>query len=147
MSDVLRIRRAAPGDLERSIELLAAAGLPTADLVLDRLALVAMVDDTITGLIGLERFGPRGLLRSLVIDPTYRRRGLGDRLVAALEHHAARMGIVELWLLTIDADPYFERLGYMRQPRSAAPADIASSDEFSSLCPDDAALMNKSLVP
>lgn len=145
MTDQVDIRRAEPADLERSIELLTAAGLPTADLSIDRLALVAIVDESLAGVIGLETFGSLGLLRSLVVSPKYRRCRLGEQLVAALEGHARESGITELWLLTIDAGPYFERLGYTGQPRERAPADIALSDEFSSLCPDDALLMSKAL--
>jgi len=145
MSCKFDIRRAGPRDLEPGIELLAAAGLPTADLTIERLALVASADDKMVGLIGLETFDSLGLLRSLVVSPEYRRTGLGDQLVAALEAHARALAITELWLLTIDADAYFERLGYERRKRSLAPADIAASDEFSSLCPDDAVLMSKPL--
>ena len=145
MSREFDIRRAEPADLERGIELLAAAGLPTEDLTHDRLALVAVADGALVGMIGLETFGSLGLLRSLVVSPECRRRGLGEKLVAALEGHARALCINELWLLTIDAGPYFERLGYTGQLRSCAPADIITSDEFSSLCPDDALLMSKAL--
>ena len=146
MSREFDIRRAEPADLERGMQLLAAAGLPTADLTIDRLALVAIVDENLAGMIGLETFGSLGLLRSLVVSPECRRHGLGDQLVAALEDHARALGIIELWLLTLDAGPYFERLGYTGKPRSCAPADIVASDEFSSLCPDDALLMRKALA-
>jgi hypothetical protein len=48
--------------------------------------------------------------------------------------------------LTIDAEKFFARLGYRTMARSDAPAAIQSTDEFSSLCPGSAVLMQKRLV-
>lgn len=145
MSSTPEIRPASAEDLQPAIRLLAQAGLPTGDLTIERLALVAEQDGEFVGAIGLESFGATGLLRSLVVDPGQRTGGLGRLLVAALEELAAGKGVHELWLLTIDADAYFEKLGYAREPRSAAPAAIAATEEFSSLCPGDAVLMKKNL--
>ena len=139
------IRAATTGDLQAAMRLLADAGLPTDDVDAGRLALVAVRDERVAGLIGLEQVGSLGLLRSLVIEPGSRARGLGKRLVVALENLAAGRGILELWLLTIDADRFFERFGYERQPRTAAPAAIVATREFSTLCPGDAVLMKKDL--
>ena len=107
--------------------------------------LVALADESPVGMIGIEKFGDVGLLRSLVVDPSARSGGIGARLVAALESMAAERGIAELWLLTIDADAYFSRLGYSVTDRSRAPDVIRRTHEFSSLCPGDATLMRKSL--
>lgn len=142
--DVL-IRAFRPSDLAAGIELLEEAGLPTADVSVDRLALVAESDAQIVGVIGLEQYAHLGLLRSLVVDSGSRKDGLGRQLVDTLEHLARARGVTELWLLTIDADAYFATLGFSRQPRTAAPAAIAASEEFSSLCPDDAVLMSRPL--
>lgn len=141
------IRPAQPNDLAPSIKLLAEAGLPIADVSVERLALVAERNERLVGLIGLEQYAALGLLRSLVVDSDNRRNGLGRRLIDELERVAKARGICELWLLTIDADPYFERLGFSRQSRSAVPDVIAASDEFRSLCPDDAVLMRKAVGP
>ena len=139
------LRVAVESDLTIARKLLAGAGLPTADLRIDHLALIAEKEGVVAGLIGLEQCNNTGLLRSLVIAEEFRRAGLGERLVAALEQLAIEKNISELWLLTIDADKWFASLGYVRQPRDAAPAAIRSTEEFSSLCPGDAVLMKKSL--
>jgi len=123
------------------------AGLPIADLTPDHMNdfLVAVVDAGPAGIIGLEQFDEVGLLRSLVIDPAARRGGIGRQLVAALEAHALARGVAELWLLTIDAEAYFQKLGYEIMERDRAPEVIRVTREFSSLCPGDAIVMKKSL--
>ena len=59
---------------------------------------------------------------------------------------AVDSNMAELWLLTIDADAWFARLGYEAQQRELAPAEIRETDEFSKLCPGDAVLMRKILA-
>jgi len=140
------LRVAVESDLSIARQLLAAAGLPTADLRLDHLALIAEKEDVVAGLIGLEQFRNTGLLRSLVIAEEYRHAGLGRVLVGALEQLALEKNIAELWLLTIDADKWFASLGYLTQSRESAPAAMQSTEEFSSLCPGDAVLMKKILA-
>ena len=97
------------------------------------------------GMIGIERFVEVGLLRSLIVDTACRGAGLGARLVMALELSARNEHIDELWLLTIDADPFFARHGYVVAERDDAPNAIRSTAEFSDLCPGDAVLMCKHL--
>ena len=145
MQNTLNVRPAEFHDIPGCIDFLDAAGLPTADVSLERVALIAEVDDQLAGLIGLEKFGDTGLLRSLVVDNRYRKSGFGRKLVGELEQHARQQGIRTLWLLTIDADGYFERFGYERKQRSDAPPAIRATDEFTALCPADAVLMMKTL--
>jgi amino-acid N-acetyltransferase len=85
-------------------------------------------------------------LRSLVVAGAARRAGLGGKLVGALEAAAQAAGITELWLLTIDAERFFERHGFDIVERAVAPADIRGTDEFGNLCPDSAFLMRKHLA-
>lgn len=141
------IREARVRDLEAAIRLLEEASLPVADLDAGKLRdfLVARIDSRLAGLVGIEQFGRYGLLRSLVVAPAHRDAGLGRRLVSALESKAVAAGVDEIWLLTIDADCWFEGVGYLRCDRADAPAAIVSSEEFASLCPASAILMNKTL--
>jgi amino-acid N-acetyltransferase len=144
--DVL-IRPGSAADFDIALALLARANLPVADLRavwLDRF-LVATVEQSIAGLIGLECYDSIGLLRSLVVDPEFRGAGLGRVLVKNLESYAIGQGVREMWLLTIDADAWFQGLGYEARPRDQAPAAIAQTAEFVSLCPGDAVLMQKTL--
>ena len=145
MADV-RIRASEPADLAFTRDLLAAEGLPVDDLAIEYLALSAEVDGELRGVIGLEAFEGTGLLRSLVVSQNARGFGLGGTLVAALEAYASGRGIRELWLLTIDADPFFAGLGYVVEQRDNAPDAIQQTREFSGLCPGDAVLMRKTLA-
>ncbi len=143
MDTLLRSTNA--GDVALVAALLVAEGLPTEDLTEEALALIAERDGAVVGAIGLESYGDVGLLRSLVVATAGRSAGLGARLVDALEAIARDAGIDQLWLLTIDADAWFAKLGYEALGREHAPAAIQSTAEFSSLCPADAVLMRKHL--
>ena len=141
----VEIRKAVPDDLPQVVPLLEAAGLPVADLTAGHLAFVGVADGDVVGAIGFEHRERIGLLRSLVVAEDARAAGLGRELVAALESLAREQGVDEVWLLTIDADPYFAQLGYQLQGRSSAPAMIQETAEFRELCPGDAFLMCKAI--
>jgi amino-acid N-acetyltransferase len=141
----VNIRAATTADFETITGWLAAARLPVADLSIDdtRHFLLAESDGIAVGTIGLEPYDDIGLLRSLVVVPHSQGNGAGRRLVMALEHEAAALGMRELWLLTTDADAYFAKLGYEIMPRESAPESIRQTTEFSKLCPSDAIVMRK----
>lgn len=144
------IRPATTADAAAIVALLQEAALPVVDL--ERSASVrlwAAVDgnDVPVGGIGLERYGPSALLRSLVVVPHARDRGIGRDLVVAVEREARAAGVRELVLLTRTAGPFFERLGYSAVPRDSVLAAVRSSAEFRELCPASAVCMSKSFAP
>ena len=141
------IRPARAGDFARLLDWLRAANLPTDDLTEAHMTqfLVLDRDDEPVGMVGLEALGDVALLRSLVVDKAARGAGAGRELVVALEALARERGISELWLLTIDADAWFSRLGYAGRSRDDAPGTVRATREFAGLCPDDAVLMSKTL--
>ena len=141
------LRQALADDWQAVRDLLLASDLPLDDLGPDKLDgfLIAEDDNAIVGLIGLEVMGTVGLLRSLVVEKTVRSTGLGGKLVGALESAAEAAGIVEVWLLTVDAEQFFQQHNFEIVDRTAAPDEIRESEEFSSLCPGTAYLMRKSL--
>lgn len=142
----LAIRPASAADLGASIDLLLKAGLPVADASADLLAFVAEKNDVFQGVIGVESFGKIGLLRSLVVSIDARGGGVGPALVTALEVDCLANAVEELWLLTIDADRFFEKRGFAARDRADAPDAIRSTAEFQGLCPQDAVLMSKILT-
>lgn len=123
--------------------LLTASGLPVADLVPEDMHgfLGIHVEGSLVAVGGLQRAGSDGLLRSVATDPGFRGRGYAERIVNALESSALRCGVRSLYLLTETATGYFERRGYRAADRSSAPVDIATTTQFTELCPDSAAFM------
>ena len=135
---------ATPADARAIAALLRAADLPHEDITphLGHL-LVARQGRAIVGAVGLEVYAPDGLLRSLVVAPAYRGRGLGDELVRRLARTASDWGVERFWLLTTTAEAFFARRGFQVTPRVGAPAEIAATHEFKSLCPSTAICMTR----
>lgn len=142
------IRALMPGEEPQVRVLLADSALPVEDLDRSKVRFVVAVDDSGTrGVIGLEAFGPVGLLRSLAVREDARGSGLGGRLVDALEADARGNGVNQLVLLTQTAAPFFARRGYAVIAREAAPTAVHDSAEFRSICPASATCMTKHLEP
>ncbi len=150
-TNTIVVRDARQNDWQDVRRLLDQAGLPVADLGPEQLEYFLVAERSGTGqaetlgIIGLQRFKQVGLLRSLVVGQNDRKSGLGRRLVSAIEASACFRGVNDLWLLTIDAERFFEGLGYKMMSRDSAPESIRNSEEFSGLCPDGAYLMRKML--
>lgn len=98
------------------------------------------------GVVGVELHGKFGLLRSLAVDQSARRRGCGKRLVKQVEQYAAGRGVQSLYLLTTTAEDFFAALGYNRVDRAQVPEAIRNTREFSSLCPSSSSVMVKHLA-
>jgi len=133
--------------LATATAMLEAAGLPVADLSEERLQHFFYLphEASAMGLVGLELYAQEALLRSLVVAPSERGQGLGIALVRHAETYAGSRGVRSMYLLTLSAEPFFQRLGYARLDRSAAPASIRRTSEFASLCPASSSFMVKVL--
>ena len=137
-----------PSDLTKVIDLLGACDLPYQDLTTSHLALFHVVrqGQALVGVVGMERFGNSGLLRSLAVAPAYRKQKLGGKLVAALESSARDSAVRNLYLLTLTAQEFFAKRGYQITDRLNVPAAMLTSAEFASLCPASALCMSKRLA-
>ncbi len=124
---------------------LSGAGLPIADLSEPGRVFYRIEADDLVGYGGIEGEGPDRLLRSLVLLPDRRSVGLGGLVLALIEEEAERGGVERLHLLTTTAARFFRRQGYADAARAMAPVEIASSAEFTRLCPANAAYLVKSL--
>ncbi|MFO7645287.1 MAG: arsenic resistance N-acetyltransferase ArsN2 [Desulfosarcina sp.] len=127
--------------------LLTACDLPVADLQ-DNVRVHffgTRRDGELVGVVGVERHGEIGLLRSLAVTAAFRNGGLGRALVAHAEAWATHSGLKTIYLLTLTAGGFFKRLGYRRVDRAAAPPAIAVTAQFSGLCPSTATFMAKGL--
>jgi amino-acid N-acetyltransferase len=135
-------------ELPDLLALLDVCALPIADLETRHLPafLVCRDDARLIAAAGLEACGDALLFRSLAVAPAYRRRGLAGRLLEALEERARTMRREQVFLLTTSAQDFFASRGFRPLARSAVPAAIAETAQFSSLCPASATCMVKNLA-
>jgi amino-acid N-acetyltransferase len=128
-------------------QLLTISGLPHEDITPQHLRHFFVIKEKgeILGVIGLEIFGHLALLRSLAVDPRFRKQGLAAQLMKKAEDYAASLKIEELYLLTMTAESFFLKRGYQRIERTSAPPAIQGTPEFQGLCPVSSMLMGKQL--
>ncbi len=103
-------------------------------------------DRGIVGYAGIESCGDDAvLLRSVVIDPEFRLKALGRRLV---ELTMAKVSVAaEVYLATTSAAPFFESFGFVAVQRDQAPKRILSTRQLSGLCPASATIMRLNRPP
>jgi N-acetylglutamate synthase-like GNAT family acetyltransferase/SAM-dependent methyltransferase len=137
-----RIAAARPADLPAVLGLLAGAGLP-GDGVAEHFAhfLVARDGAEIVGAVGLEPHGTSVLLRSLVVAPAWRKRGLGLALAHQLLGAARAREAARVYLLTETAAPFFERMGFARIARETVDPRVRASGQFGGGCCQTAACL------
>ena len=129
------------------MRLLTEAGLPSSDLTEAHLENFFGCGSRSApeGIVGVELHESAALLRSLAVSADCRDRGCGAALVAQAERFARTHRVNDVYLLTTTAERFFERLGYARVPREAAPVAIRRTKEFSTLCSSSSTLMVKRL--
>lgn len=140
------LRKATPADRPAIERLLTDAKLPLAGLP-DTSLFVVEDDDRIIGLIGFERHGDLGLLRSLVVHPDHRGAGLGDFLLDAGLQEMRRAGLQEAYGLTETIAPWLERLGWTELPQKDLPEELRASKELQGACADTAKAFRLALWP
>ena len=129
----LTIRDASAGDAQPLARLIGQLGYPAAANVLaervsrlaaspaDRLV-VAELEGQVVGLasihvsLALEYDEPAAKLSALAVDERYRRRGIGEALVAAMEEEARMRGCRLIFLTSAqrrgDAHAFYRRIGF-----------------------------------
>lgn len=123
---------------------LMAANLPTSDLDGGDQHFFALTDSLAFG--GFFIAGPDALLRSIIVPVRARRGGLGRTMVMALLRQLADRGAEQVWLLTTEAGPFFERMGFEPVDRRTAPAGISATPQFQGVCPSSALLMSRAVA-
>lgn len=93
--------------------LLAAEWLPPM-MILEFLDTFWVLDNggKVVGGAGLEVYGEAAVLRSVVVDPSLRGQGLGERLTEAALAEAGRQDVQRVYLFTMSAMPFFARFGF-----------------------------------
>lgn len=127
---------------------LQAAGLPTDDLndpgrFFFRYSTLSR---STVGFGGIELHGPDALLRSMVVLPETRGRGIGRNITLLLMRRASELGARTAYVLTTTAAPFFEAQGFTSINRERAPAAILSTRQVASLCPASATLLARRLT-
>ena len=136
------ITRLSPDRLHQLESLLVSNNLPADDCADHADCFYGMFDnDCLVAAGGLETAGQYALLRSVVVHPQYRGRGLARVMSEFLLQQARSQNIAAVYLLTETAAAYFEKLGFSLVARTQVPAEIANTRQFSSLCPDSASCL------
>ena len=143
----MMIHRSTTDDLGQVRSLLAAADLPTLprSLPLSNV-LVALQGDVVIGAVALEVRGLRGLLRSVVVEPQHARRGVGTSLLQSLVARAQELSLRELYLITVGAEKFFSKAGFVAVRRHDVPEEISSTELYREHCPGEASVMRLRLV-
>ncbi len=108
--------------------------------------IVALQNEEVIGVAGLEIYGDYGFLRSVAVKQDSRNKGIAGELVKQIEKQAATTGLEEIYLLTETASEYFKRKAYVQIARTDVPAEVQRSSEFSYACPQSAIVMMKTLT-
>jgi N-acetylglutamate synthase-like GNAT family acetyltransferase len=133
---IVRLRQEQLPQLEA---LLAASGLPNEDCAEQRENFYGIFEqDRLLAAGGLQPAGEYFLLRSLVVDPACRGRGLARALAEFLLDRAEAEAGTAVYLLTETAAEYFARLGFEPAEREQVPEALARTRQFAALCPDEA---------
>ena len=142
------LRPATIADLRDIQDLLTDALLPV-DGVAGSLPtfVVAEHDGKLVGAAGLELCGEDALLRSVVVAPEWRSRGLGRELMDRVIAEGKARRLRALYLLTTTAEQFFPAFGFERTTRDRVPDGVRATAEFETACPASATFMRKMLEP
>ncbi len=142
----IEIGRATSSDLPVVLALLGQAGLPS-EGVAEHFAdfLVAREAGRVVAAVGSEPYGASVLLRSLVVAPSHRGRGVGRALTRRLLDLARAEGREWVFLLTTTAADFFTRLGFRPVTRATVDPAVAASGEFGAACCQSAVAMGQEL--
>ncbi|MGO4833178.1 GNAT family N-acetyltransferase, partial [Rhizobiaceae sp. 2RAB30] len=75
-----------------------------------------------------------------------RGRGVGEMATEILLERARLDGARHVYLLTTSTAPFFEKLGFKKVERTAVPQGILATRQASALCPQTAAVLEKTLA-
>jgi amino-acid N-acetyltransferase len=104
-------------DLVRVREMLARGGLTIDGIEWPAACyLMAYFGDEAVGVVGVEPKIDAGLIRSLYVEESMRRRGIGASLIAAARKAAHTRGARHLYCFSAEAGSLFERQGFAKVP-------------------------------
>lgn len=127
----MKYEKAKRRDLNEIVSLLSSAGLPSEDagLHLENF-IVARDGGNVVGAVGIQIYGSDALLRSLVVHPGARGRGISRQLAQRIVASAQSHGVRHLYLLTTTIEGLCSKWGFQKVDRKDAPEEIKNSAEF-----------------
>lgn len=143
----LKVNKIDKKDLKDLRTLLLAEALPVETILSAPVQFYEIVTDrgARIGWGGLEIYGEHAVVRSVVIKTVLRKTGAGRVLLKSLIDAARGFGLKKLWLLTISAEVFFEKMGFKHALRTDAPKDIQACEEFTWAHNEAAHCMNMKL--
>lgn len=100
----------------------------------------------LSGVVGLEIYDTKAILRSLAVHKNQQGEGYGQILTDQIIQQARKQNIAELYLLTETAESFFKRFGFETISRDLVDAKVKTSIQFELLCPESAPCMRMKLV-
>ena len=145
--ELTRVEPAKTHDLPALEQLLQRSNLPVEGLqkILDS-TLVARQNGSLIGVIGLERYGDAGLVRSFAVAKGWRGQGVGRDLGQALLQRAQADGVKKVYLLTNTIQELAAKNGFREIPRAEVPTAVRESVEFGLNCCTTAVTMERHLA-
>jgi arsenate reductase (glutaredoxin) len=126
---------------------LTAEGLPTDDLTEPgrRFFVYRTLSGEVVGYAGRELYGADAFLRSLVVLPAWRGKGIGKAIVARIARRAFDEGARTAWLMTTSAAGYFEAMGFKRVERAEVAEAVLETRQAKGLCPATAVVLKRGI--
>ncbi len=109
----IAFRGAVASDVPRMVELIEGAKLPAWQIEewLEGFV-VGEWDGAVVACGGIEVYEDAAVIRSVVVDESLRGQGVGRALAGRLLEDAARAGVRDVYLFTVGAASFWERLGF-----------------------------------
>ncbi len=137
-------RRLAPWEYAQACELLKENRLPVDDWLDKSVHKYGLFHHNALIATGSLQYLDRDvMLRSLAVAQGKREQGIGRHMCSFLETVVRQKSKKPIWLLTATAVDFFKKQGYRIVPRETATEGIRRSLEYTTLCPQTAALMLK----
>jgi amino-acid N-acetyltransferase len=126
--------------------LLSAAGLPLPQPEDPPVTFLVLVEEgEVVACAGYEQYEGAALIRSVAVAEDRRGAGLGRRLIRALVSELFGRRVPEVWLVTLDAMPFFAEFGFEATARDRVREAVQESPEFSMHCCGNGTWMRRRL--
>ena len=139
------IQLASQKDFDGIQDLLSRSGLPTAGVSPDTGNYYLAAANSLLGVLGVEFYGAAALLRSLAVEPEFRKAGVAQTLMQHVLQEIKVAGCTEVYLLTNSAEHYLAKFGFSMVERTQVPEVILASSALAYACPASSTCMAYSI--